>query len=210
MLTDYQQVIHELSEQIVSAQKPIRILDSLKWDSEVEANFFKNKCKKLPEVDAEYYTRKNPLQFDPIKKMEEFYNIERNIRRTLGQYSGVGSIMSRMCHEYTRVIEMLMARGTDKFTTISQELYGSSEDAFHIGAPTLKDLALLVTNTLANIKDQVTTPADQKIFSSEEAVQILSQKLENYFTDKNQPIRVELSDGILADASAGAEKIKNI
>ena len=208
MLTDYQQVIHELSEQIVSAQKPIRILDSLKWDSEVEANFFKNKCKKLPEVDAEYYTRKNPLQFDPIKKMEEFYNIERNIRRTLGQYSGVGSIMSRMCHEYTRVIEMLMARGTDKFTTISQELYGSSEDAFHIGAPTLKDLALLVTNTLANIKDQVTTPADQKIFSSEEAVQILSQKLENYFTDKNQPIRVELSDGILADASAGAEKIK--
>ena len=140
--------------------------------------------------------------------MEEFYNIERNIRRTLGQYSGVGSIMSRMCHEYTRVIEMLMARGTDKFTTISQELYGSSEDAFHIGAPTLKDLALLVTNTLANIKDQVTTPADQKIFSSEEAVQILSQKLENYFTDKNQPIRVELSDGILADASAGAEKIK--
>ena len=41
MLTDYQQVIHELSEQIVSAQKPIRILDSLKWDSEVEANFFK-------------------------------------------------------------------------------------------------------------------------------------------------------------------------
>ena len=208
MLTDYQQVIHELSEQIVSAQKPIRILDSLKWDSEVEANFFKNKCRKLPEVDAEYYTRKNPLQFDPIKKMEEFYNIERNIRRTLGQYSGVGSIMSRMCHEYTRVIEMLMARGTDKFTTISQELYGSSEDAFHIGAPTLKDLALLVTNTLANIKDQVTTPADQKIFSSEEAVQILSQKLENYFTDKNQPIRVELSDGILADASAGAEKIK--
>lgn len=208
MLTDYQQVIHELSDQIVTAQKPIRILDSLKWDSEVQANFFKNKCKKLPEVDAEYYQRKNPLQFDPIKKMEEFYNIERNIRRTLGQYSGVGSIMSRMCHEYTRVVEMLMARGTDKFSTISQELYGSAEDAFHVGAPTLKDLATLVTSTLINIKNKVTTPADQKIFSSEEAVQILRQKLENYFTDKNQTIRVELSDGILADASAGAEKIK--
>lgn len=208
MLTDYQQVILELSERIVSAQKPIRILDSLKWDAEVQTTFFKNKFKKLPEIDAEYYQRKNPLQFNPVKKIEEFYDIERSIRRTLGQYSGVGSIMSRMCHEYSRVIEMLMARGTSKFTAISQELYGSSEDAFHVGAPTLKDLATLVTHTLANIRDQVITPADQKIFTSEETVEILGQRLEGYFTDKNHNVRVEISDGILADASAGAERIK--
>lgn len=208
MLTDYQQVILELSERIVAAQKPIRILDSIKWNAEVEAEFFKSKFKKLPLVDEEYYQQKNPLQFDPQKKIEEFYDIERSIRRTLGQYSGVGSIMSRMCHEYSRVIEMLMARGTPKFTAISQELYGSSEDAFHIGAPTLKDLATLVSNTLKNIKDQVITSSDQKMFTSEETVEILSQRLEEYFTDKNHNVRVELSDGILADASAGAERIK--
>lgn len=207
MLTEYQQVIHELSERIVAAQKPIRILDASKWDSEVQAQFFKDKFKKLPQIDDEYYQRKNPLQFDPVKKIEEFYEIERSIRRTLGQYSGVGSIMQRMCHEYSRVVEMLMARGTGKFTKISQELYGSSEDAFHIGAPTLKDLATLVTNTLANIKDQVATEADQEIHSSEETVEILRQRLAGYFTDKNN-LRVELSDGILADASAGAECIK--
>jgi len=207
MLTEYQQVIHELSERIVAAQKPIRILDASKWDSEVQVQFFKDKFKKLPQIDDEYYQRKNPLQFDPVKKIEEFYDIERSIRRTLGQYSGVGSIMQRMCHEYSRVVEMLMARGTEKFTKISQELYGSSEDAFHIGAPTLKDLATLVTNTLANIKEQVTTEADQEIHSSEETVEILRQRLAGYFTDKNN-LRVELSDGILADASAGAERIK--
>lgn len=207
MLTEYQQVIHELSERIVAAQKPIRILDASKWDSEVQAQFFKDKFKKLPQIDDEYYQRKNPLQFDPVKKIEEFYEIERSIRRTLGQYSGVGSIMQRMCHEYGRVIEMLMARGTERFTKISQELYGSSEDAFHIGAPTLKDLATLVTHTLANIKDQVTTEADEELHSSEETVEILRQRLAGYFTDKNN-LRVELSDGILADASAGAERIK--
>lgn len=208
MLTDYQQVINELSEQIVSAQRPIRILDSLKWDEEVQVKFFKNKFKKLPDVNAEYYQNKNPLQFDPFKKIEEFHEIERGIRRTLGQYSGVGSIMSRMCHEYSRVIEMLMARGTDKFTSISQELYGSSEDAFHVGAPTLKDLATLVTHTLANIKDQVVTPADQKVFTSEEAVDILKEKLDKYFTDKGDSVKVQISDGILADASAGADRIR--
>ena len=186
MLTDYQSVIHELSERIVSAQKPIRVLDALKWDAEVQANFFKHKFKKLPQVDTEYYLNKNPLQFDPLKKIEEFHEIERSIRRKLGQYSGVGSIMQRMCHEYSRVVEMLLVRGTPKFTEISQELYGSSEDAFHIGAPTLKDLATLVTSTLANIKDQVVSDADIERYSSEDAVAILAKRLGGYFTDRRK------------------------
>jgi uncharacterized protein (TIGR02421 family) len=208
MLTDYQQVIHELSERIVVAQKPIRVLDALKWDAKVQEHFFKHKCKRLPEVDTAFYLDKNPLQFDPLRKIEEFHEIERSIRRKLGQYSGVGSVMQRMCREYSRVVEMLLARGTPKFTEISQELYGSSEDAFHIGAPTLKDLATVVTTTLANIKDQVTTKADIKSYTSEEAVAILGERLGAYFADRGQNVRVELSDGIIADASAGADRIK--
>src|SRR5688572_3797357 len=102
MLTDYQKVIHELSERIVAAQKPIRILDALKWDQSVKKQFFKNKAKKLPHVTATYYNENNPLQFDPLKKIHEFHEIERRIRRKLGQYSGVGSIMMRMCREYAR------------------------------------------------------------------------------------------------------------
>ncbi|TAK72403.1 MAG: flavohemoglobin expression-modulating QEGLA motif protein [Gammaproteobacteria bacterium] len=206
-LGEYEQVIHELSERIVAAQKPIRILDALKWDPSVEDYFFKHQCKKLPEINAEYYQQNNPLSFDPEKKIQEFREIDRSIRRKLGQYSGVGSIMQRMCHEYCRVIEMLLARGTPRFTTISQELYGSSEDAFHVGAPTLKDLAELVTETLSHIQDKVTTEADDPIYSSEEAVAILRERLDAYFAD-GENIRVELSDGIIADAAAGADRIK--
>lgn len=207
-ISEYQQLIRELSDRIVVAQKPIRILDSIKWGAEVQEHFFKHKCKKLPHVDSNYYQEKTPLQFDPQQKLEEFRDIERSIRRKLGQYSGVGSIMQRMCYEYCRVIEMLMARGTPHFTEVSQELYGSSEDVFHVGAPTLKDLATLVTKTLSNIKDQVTTKADDATFTSEETVAILSHRLGQYFVDKNHAPRVELSDGILADAAAGAERIK--
>lgn len=205
---DYKVLIRQLSEQIVVAQRPIRILDSIKWDSEIFVNFMKHKGKKLPEIDAEYYQRKNPLQFDPIQKMEEFHEIERNVRRHLGQYSGVASIMMRMCREYVDVIEMLMTRGTPRFTEVSQELYGSSEDAFHVGAPTLKDLATLITNTLANIKDQVMTDADEKKFTSEEVVSILSERFAVYFVDAEHAPRVMLGDGILADAAAGADRIR--
>jgi len=207
ILGEYEQAIYELSELLVAAQKPIRILDSLKWDASVEEYFFKNKCKKLPPIDNEYYLKKNPFSFDPEKKKAEFHNIDRAIRRRLGQYSGVGSIMQRMCYEYIRVIEMLQARGTPRFTEISQELYGSSEDAFHVGAPNLKDLAVLVNQTLSNIKDQVKTQDDEVKFTSEQAVNILSDRLGGYFSDREH-VRVELSDGIIADAAAGADKIK--
>ena len=207
MLGEYERAIRELSEQVVAAQKPIRILDALKWDDEVEDFFFKNKFKKLPLIDADYYQRQNPLSFDPLKKIEEFHEIDRNIRRKLGQYSGVGSIMQRMCYEYCRVVEMLMARGTKKFTEISQELYGSSQDAFHVGAPSLKDFGIMASEALANISDQVETKADVEKYTSEDAVRILSEKLKNYFSDDDH-VRVELSDGIIADAAAGADKIK--
>lgn len=205
-LGEYQLAIRELSDRIVAAQRPIRILDAIKWDNEIQANFFKHKCKKLPSINLDYYQQQNPLAFDPTRKKEEFHDIDRSIRRRLGQYSGVGSIMQRMCYEYTRVIEMLEARGTPRFTEVSQELYGSSQDAFHIGAPTLKDMAALVTSTLGNIKDQVQTVADEEKYTSEDAVLMLRERLDHYFSDGN--IRVELSDGIIADAAAGADRIK--
>ncbi len=204
---EYQQVIYELSERIVAAQKPIRILDALKWSNAgVEEFFFQNNCRKLPTIDAEFYQKNNPLSYDPIEKIAEFREIEHDIRRKLGQYSGVGSIMQRMCYEYCRVVDMLISRGTPRFTEISKELYGSSEDAFHVGAPTLKDLATLVTDTLGNIKDQVVTAADDENLTSEDAVAILKKRLSKYFSDDD--IRVELSDGIIADAAAGADRIK--
>lgn len=206
-LSEYEQTIRELSERIVNAQKPIRILDALKWDASVQEAFFKNKFKKLPVIDKDYYQEKNPLNFDAKEKLAEFRDIERSIRRRLGQYSGVGSIMTRMCYEYCRVIDLLLSRGTPRFTEVSQELYGSSEDAFHVGAPTLKDLATLVNDTLANIKDQVKSDADIEKFTSKDAVAILGKALAGYFSE-GENVRVELSDGIIADASAGADRIK--
>lgn len=206
-LTTQQQTIHNLSERIVKAQQPIRILDALKWGNEIKEEFFKSGFKQLPAVDVDYY-QKIPLPYEPEKKKEEFYTIERDIRSQLGQFSGVGSIMQRMCREYREVIRLLQARGTTEFSKISQELYGSAEDAFYAGAPTLRDLATLVSSTLSNIHSQVITDADEKRFSSEEAVAILNERLSKYFDGTNNQIRVRISDGILADSAAGAENIK--
>lgn len=205
-ILEYKETIRELSERIVTAQKPIRILDAIKWDMATTAAFFDKRCKEMPHISREYYLEKNPLSFKPDDKIQEFACIERDIRRKLGQYSGVGSIMQRMCSEYSLVVEMLTSRGTKRFTELSQQLYGSSLDAFHVGAPTLKDMAELVTSILGQISDQLITEKDEPVYSSQETVALLQKQLSHYFKDDH--IHVEVSDGIIADAAAGADRIK--
>ena len=58
---EYQQVIYELSERIVAAQRPIRILRLLKWNAGVEEYLFQNKCKKLPTIENVWFYEKKIL-----------------------------------------------------------------------------------------------------------------------------------------------------
>lgn len=207
-LTDYQQTVKDLSDRIVKAQQPIRVLDAIKWDLSIQQDFFANNCSRLPKVTPEYY-RANPLNFDPNLKMAEFYDIEKDIRRLLGQFNTVGNIMRRMCREYRELVRMLKHRGEPEFSELSQQLYGGANDAFHAGEANLKDLAVMTSATLTSLKDQLlNTEFDKKIYSSEQAVAILSERLRHYFHHAKKPIQVKLSDGIVADSAAGAETIK--
>lgn len=203
----YHKIIRDLSERIVAAQRPIRILDALKWNSDIQHTFFKSNFKELPIINVDFYN-KNPLRFDPGEKLTEFEQIERDIRKELGQFNSVGIIMQRMCREYSTVVEMLRARGTPNFTKLSQQLYGSSSDAFYAGAPTLKDLATVLSNTLTFTHKQAKNPDDEKRYTSEKTVELLTKRLRKYFGDNDSQTRVKLSDDIIADAAAGAEFVK--
>ncbi|KAF5292163.1 hypothetical protein FQR65_LT11261 [Abscondita terminalis] len=213
----YRTRLRELSDRIVQAQDAIKILDSIKWGPEIQSDFFKKKCKQLPKVDAEYY-QKNKLSFDIHKKREEFQALERDINREVGQISSIGHIMLRMCREYQDVLDLLAARGKSEFSALSQELYGSADDAFYVNAPRLKDLVPSVSQALMNIKDKTFNELDEKRYDSQQAAEILNQRLSIYFkqhkSTKTKPQKpkmkkwVIISDGIVADAAAGAETIK--
>lgn len=203
-LTKEQEIIRNLSNRIVAAQKPIQILDAVKWDENVRQNFFKAGCKEMPQVDQAYY-EKHPLPFDPFLKIEELQNIKREVVQQLGKYSGVSSIMQRMCDEYTQAVLMLQARGTPQFSALSMELYGGPEDAFYPDGPKLNDLPILLLHTLSELKGKMHTPLDEKKYSCQEAVDILQERLSKYFT---HPIKIIVSDNIVADAAAGADTIR--
>ena len=203
---DYLATVRDLSDRIVAAQAPIRILDAIKWDERVREGFFKSRCRELPAVDVAYYQQTHSLSFLAEEKTAEFYAIERDISRRLGQLSPLAQIMRRICREYRMVVRMLEARGKPEFSLLSQELYGSASDVFHAGDPTVADLGVLLETILAGLlKHQAMQPEPRDI-PAPQAVEVLKQRMESNFPGSG--IRVIISDGITADAAAGTDYIK--
>jgi uncharacterized protein (TIGR02421 family) len=202
----YLEAIKRLSDRIVEAQRPIRILDAIKWKPRVKEEFLEKKAGTLPSVDRKYYLEECPLGFDAALKRQEFYDIDRDISRQLGQMNPLTRILQRICREYLSVVRMLEARGTPEFGSISQELYGSSGDVFHVGEPTIAELGLQMERILANLLTHDTMRDPPKTIPSSEAVRILNERMASVFPDCG--IRVIISDGIAADAAAGHDYIK--
>jgi uncharacterized protein (TIGR02421 family) len=205
-LSSYESMVRGLSDRLVEAQRPIRILDAIQWDDSIEKAFFAQGCRELPPVTADYYQTR-PLPFDPEQKQHELHMIERDIRRQLGEFNAPGQIMSRMCQEYREVVRLLSQRGTPMFGEISERLYGSATDSFHAGDPNLADLGHMMSDILDNLSHESIFDKAEARLAPAEVVTMLSERLGSYFQDANA-IRVKLSDGIVADAAAGSDYIK--
>jgi len=206
-LTKEQQIIRELSDELIDAQREILILDAVKWTDDIKEDFFRNKFKKLPKVDKHYYS-KHPLSYDPKQRKYRFYDLEAKIQRRLGKLSTIGQIMRRYCQQYRMAMDMLMVRGTSTFSNIAQSLYGSARDVFYVGGPTIYELANLLDSQLPVLQVQTATEADEKKYTAAQAAKRLNQNLKSYFNDPNQKITVRVSDDMVADAAAGAESIR--
>jgi uncharacterized protein (TIGR02421 family) len=198
-------VIRSLSDRLVEAQRPLRILEAVKWDQSVERAFFASGCRRLPPVTQDYYNSR-PLPFDPGPKREEFRQLERDVRRRLGTSHPAGRIMARMCGEYRRVIDLLENRGTRAFGATSADLYGSARERVLDGGPALLDLGRRMSDSLAHLPRNA-SGLDGPALDAAAAVRVLAARLAEYF-GASVVVRVRLCDGLLADASAGGDSIR--
>ncbi|MDP3559412.1 MAG: flavohemoglobin expression-modulating QEGLA motif protein [Legionellaceae bacterium] len=200
-------VIKQLSSRLIEAQRKIRILDSIKWDHTIENDFFKKNAQSLPIVDKDYY-KTRPLPFKPKEKKEEFRGILRDAQNTLGQYSHTTRLIKRQCEEYIKAINMLSARGTPRFCELSNELFGSPDDAFYANGPRLSNLGIQAFNVLSALDIQLQSDTDVKKYTPNEAQAILHERLSHFFNKDPGRVTVMVSDGMVADASAGADTIR--
>lgn len=200
-LTTYQSTVRSLSDRLVDAQRRLRILDIVKWDDDIERAFFQDHCRELPRITRTYYLSR-PLPFDPDQKLTELHELERDLRQQLGDTEPLGQMMIRRCQEHRQVVHLLQARGTPQFADLSRQLYGRSqkEDL------QLADLGKWMTQLLAH--PSTTTAANlEPTMEAGQVVALLTARLQTYFRGSSG-VRVQLSDGIVADAAAGCNYIK--
>lgn len=205
MNPSYREKVQNISQKLVQAQAPIRILDAIKWDPSIEAAFRNSKFQALPKVNQNYY-ESIPLGFDPETKSQEITEILKEIPKTLGEEDDLGKIFIASCEQYLDVIQMLVNRGTKKFYEFSRRLYGSPHDHFLGDKNTILSLAQLLNEILSAVDDTQVGPPVIKDINAEETVRILSSRLEKFFGPG--VVTVSVSDGIVADAAAGSSYIK--
>ncbi len=201
----YKEKLGELSKALVQAQKPIRILDAVKWSAETVEFFHKTKFKEIPDIGPEYYG-KNALGFDPQKKIDEFRAISSKVKRELGENDQLAKILMRNCDEYEKVVRMLVGRGTRDFYNFSRLLYGSPKEFFGDDTTTLHELGVMLGEILNNLEGHELGKKFEKTVPAENLVEELNRRLKGYFGQDD--VRVKLDDGILSDAAAGSDYIK--
>jgi uncharacterized protein (TIGR02421 family) len=199
----YREVVRELSDRLQQLQKPIAVLSALTWPKEVEEAFFAADATRQPEVTRETY---RPLRYDPDQLIRAFEDLHADVRNQLGRFNPVGELLTLRCVEWRETLGMLAARGTEDFARIAGMLYGRTSDAFHVGGPTTADLGVDLADRLTRIEASGVLPPDERTMDASQGAAWLQARLDRVFD--RDPVRVEVSDEIVAEAMAGSDRIR--
>lgn len=181
--------LRALSDEIVLAQRPIRILKALNWDPQVHVRFLKRGARELP--DPLY----RPLDFDPDDKIAEFKAIRARIRGR----NPVEEVLRRRCDEFAEVVRLLKARGTRRFFHHSVRLYGEPRRAHRdSGSDNLEIARLWAGRALRARRPEART------LPAAEALAIIAEIVTPVLGDA---VRLKISPRLTADAAAGATSI---
>jgi uncharacterized protein (TIGR02421 family) len=205
MSDEYRQAIRELSDRIVAAQGPIKVLSAINWDDGVKERFFAAGATEQPGIDPAYYQARS-LKMDPEVTRDELRSVEADIQTRLGPVSPAGTMMRFMCEQFRLTVDLLEARGTPGFSRISSLLYGTPQDVFHAGGPTIGDLASQMRRVLEGLDVESPGERDERRIPGAEAVEILRAKVDGSMGAGVVEVRPD--DGIAADAAAGSDYIK--
>jgi uncharacterized protein (TIGR02421 family) len=201
----YKEKLASLADRAIELQRPIRILNALKWEPGVWDSFRKSRFKEMPLIDAESYARVD-LGFDHVARAREFQSLADDVRLTLGADDAMARILRATCLEYRDVCRMLGARGTSEFYAYSRRLYGSPKDTFPDGTTTVRDIARTLYTHLTSLGESQLGGTGARDLEGAQVVDILRERFRSYFGE--DVVNVMLDDGILADAAAGSDYVK--
>lgn len=205
MWATYKERLKQFSERLVEVQRPVRLIEGVKWEPKVLEDVRRSKYKELPKVDADYYER-FPLDFDPEAKIAEFQAIIDDLGNEIGAEDALGKILIHSATEFQDLVRMLSARGKPEFYHLSRKLYGSPQDHFFGSLSTVKDLGVHLYNILSVVQNRTDSDEKRVEVDAAEAMRDLEERFDRYFA--GQHVKVTLEDSMVADAAASAKTIK--
>ena len=199
------EAIKTLSDRIVAAQRPIKVLGAINWDDQIRNDFFASKFKEQPKVDRDYYLNRM-IRLEPDQTRDELFEIELDVTSRLGPLSPAGVLMRFMCEQFRLTVDMIEARGTPRFAALSRLLYGTPSDVFHTGGPSIADLAVTMRKSLEANAMAIMGMGDERTIPGPDAVAQLRAQLDASVGVGKVAVKVD--DEIASDAAAGSDYIK--
>lgn len=112
--------LRRLSDALVAAQRPIRVLRAINWEPRVLEQFLRRGARELPR--PEY----SPLGFRPQDTIREL----RALRRQMRGRNPVEALLREKCDEFVLLAQLLASRGTRRFYEYSRRVFGDPRDRF--------------------------------------------------------------------------------
>jgi uncharacterized protein (TIGR02421 family) len=190
-LTAREAVARRLSDRVVAAARPLRLLDAVNWSPAVERRFLAAGGRDLPAVTADDY---RPLPFRPADVITELHAIEADARDRLGD-DPLGRLIVSAAREHRAVARLIDARGTAAFAPLSRELFGTT-----LRSPWVGELSFFLTEYLEQQLDR--RPADPpRCVSAAAMADELGRRLAGYFGPA-RPVPVRVAADVAADCAA--------
>jgi uncharacterized protein (TIGR02421 family) len=201
----YLERLRQLSDAMLKLQRPIRVLDALRWPSDIETTFCHHDGKKLPALPKNLYAKES-LNLDVKSTKDKFNALRKDVSYQLGKDDALAKILVESIDSQLLSLDLITNRGTPAFGEISRALYGSASDKLRGDNNTLRDLGEQLCRIFALPNVTKLNHLHHKDLSAKDAVTILRRKMNKYF----EPgiVKVALSDDITSDASAGGDLIR--
>jgi len=193
-----EQLLREVSAQILEAQRPIRVLRVLAWDESIERAFFASGCEALPQ----------PTYQVPVPEIERSLERFRELKLLVGGDNGIERFLRDTCESFATAARMLLAVGTKDFYFHACEIYGRPGSLSSDRKTTNLDLAqhfARIVDTVAG-HARLTGAIDEEVWSAEEAAPELQRRFALTFPDRT--VRVEIVEGMASKAAARVDVVQ--
>lgn len=184
-------------ERLAKVARPIGILRNLNWDPSHRASFLQNYTRgtaKLPQLDYP--------QIDYSKSRKELSEIITH----LDVLHPAFRFLARTARSFYLTCEMMEARGTERFSELSREIYGCPSEQVHGDAPSYFEGAKVFVEATKDFTNSCSIPESAVCITPGSLRGDLESKWKEQFPALE--LTFELDDKLLSKAAAGASRVR--